>query len=170
MTVPGCGLWLLLPLCSDDCARCKIKEQKLKDFYLIFCPWSDTEQNQERRGERVVPSPTRTKRITWAWLGLERATEYYQTCHKRKWRTEILSGSHIVLRFQSWLVIPVSLPSHSQSREKSWIVPLQEFNQKDAVWLWLQTCNQPLPYVTCYKCKSVTAHNSKIITPDGDTS
>ena len=46
--------------------------------------------------ERVVPSPMWTKRINWAWLGLERATEYYQTCHKRKWRTEteILSGSH----------------------------------------------------------------------------
>ena len=112
--------------CSDDCARCKIKEQKLKDFYLIFCPWSDTEQNQKRRGERVVTSPMWTKRITWAWLGLERATEYYQTCHKRKWRPEILSGSHSApILIWSWLVFSVRLPPHFQSREKSWIVPLQ---------------------------------------------
>ena len=47
MTVPGCGFMIVV---ADLTACCKIKEQKLKDFYLIFCPWSDTEQNQERRG------------------------------------------------------------------------------------------------------------------------
>ena len=104
LTVPGCWLSLLLRLMT---ARCKIKEQKQKDFYLILCPWSDTESE----ASRGTLSPMWTKRIInhdWRLepgLGVTPG-EYYQTCHKRKCGADCIWISE----FMSYHVISFPIP------------------------------------------------------------
>ena len=61
-------LWLMtvVVVLMTDCVCCKIKEQKLKDFYLIFCPWSDTESGAESRGALSQMWTKRTTEHDWS--------------------------------------------------------------------------------------------------------
>ena len=115
-------LWFMIVVAVLMTARCKIKEQKLKDFYLIFCPWSDTEQNQERGGS---PESNVDQEVHRAWL--EHIAEsgwilsnMSQEKVEGERRREILSESQCSDSDHD--LSSVSLPPHFQSRVKSRIV------------------------------------------------
>ena len=134
-------LWLMtvVVVLMTDCVCCKIKERRNWKISIWFFVLGVT-QNQERRaGESWVKcGPRGSRSMTRARLT---PAEYYQTCHKRKWRAQILSGSQDSDHdLSSPITKPGEISNSSSSREMPFI-------QKDAVWFWLQTCNQPLRYM-----------------------
>ena len=145
-------LWLMtvVVVLMTDCVCCKIKERRNWKISIWFFVLGVT-QNQERRaGELWVKcGPRGSRSMTGARLT---PAEYYQTCHKRKWRAQILSGSQDSDHdLSSPITKPGEISNSSSSREMPFI-------QNDAVWISIANLQ---PTVTLHvRCKIVTAHNS----------
>ena len=89
--------------------------------------------------------------------------EYYQTCHKRKWRAQILSGSQ---DSDHDLSSPITKPGEISNRSSSGEMP---FIQKDAVWISIANL-QPTVTLHVRDAKLLQHINQIIITRECDRS